>query len=348
MGDIMAGSGFMIYAVAGLAFLAIAGVGLVLTSGQGDAAKKRVKSIGAGTAPAQRRGGRVTDDGTKRRKKNDEMLDSLRKQEKERRQKQPPLTMEARLAHAGLEFPVAGFWIGSIVLGLVLGGLVFLSGFEGLTIKGVEVKNRYVLSGGLAFFGAFGFPRIVLKTLTGRRQTKLVNQFADGLDVIVRGVRSGLPLNECLRVIAKESPEPLRNEFAILADNLSVGAGLERSLAAFYKRVPLQEMNFFCIVLLIQSKAGGNLSEALGNLSTVIRQRKMMREKVKAMSSEAKASAGIIGVLPFAVAVMVYTTTPDYIMQLFITETGHVVLAMAAGMMSTGLAVMKKMINFDM
>ncbi len=344
----MAENSMLIYAVAGLAFLAIAGVGMALTSGQGDAAKKRAKSIGSGTNTSRQRGGRTVDEGAKRRKKNDEMLDSLRKQEKERRKKLPPLTMETRLQHAGLDFQPTAFWIGSLVIGLLLGGLVYQSGFEGLTIKGIVLKNRYVLSGGIAFFGAFGLPRLVLKFLTKKRQTKLVNQFADGLDVIVRGVKSGLPLNECLRVIAKESPDPLRVEFGILADNMAVGAGLERSLSAFYKRLPLQEMNFFCIVLLIQSKAGGNLSEALGNLSSVIRQRKMMREKVKAMSSEAKASAGIIGVLPFAVAVMVYMTTPDYIMQLFITETGHVVLFMAGGMMTVGILVMKKMINFDM
>ncbi|MGH1421373.1 MAG: type II secretion system F family protein [Hyphomonas sp.] len=344
----MAENSMLIYAVAGLAFLAIAGIGMALTSGQGDAAKKRAKSIGSGTTTTRQRGGRVVDENAKRRKKNDEMLDSLRKQEKERRKKLPPLTMEMRLQHAGLDITPMVFWIGSLVIGLVLGGGVYQSGFEGLTVKGIELKNRYVLAGGLAFFGAFGLPRVILSILTKKRQAKLVDQFADGLDVIVRGVKSGLPLNECLRVIAKESPDPLQTEFAILADNLAVGVGLERSLAAFYKRVPLQEMNFFCIVLMIQSKAGGNLSEALGNLSSVIRQRKMMREKVKAMSSEAKASAGIIGVLPFAVAVMVYMTTPDYIMQLFVTETGHVVLAMAAGMMTMGVAVMKKMINFDM
>lgn len=344
----MAENSMLIYAVAGLAFVAIAGVGMALTGGQGNSAKKRAKSIGSGTTSSRQRGGRTIDEGVKRRKKNDEMLDSLRKQEKERRKKIPPLTMEARLQHAGLDLAPMTFWIGSLVLGLVLGGAIFQSGFEGLTVKGIELKNRYVLTGGIAFFGAFGLPRVILKMMTNKRQTKLVNQFADGLDVIVRGVKSGLPLNECLRVIAKESPEPLRAEFAILADNLAIGAGLDRSLSAFYKRVPLQEMNFFCIVLMIQSKAGGNLSEALGNLSSVIRQRKLMREKVKAMSSEAKASAGIIGILPFAVAVMVYMTTPDYIMQLFVTETGHVVLAMAAGLMTTGIAVMKKMINFEM
>ena len=107
-------------------------------------------------------------------------------------------------------------------------------------------------------------------------------------------------------------------------------------------------VNFFSIVLMIQSKAGGNLSEALGNLSAVIRSRKMMREKVNALSSEAKASSFIIGSLPFAVGFMVFLTTPDYIMELFLTETGHVILALAAAMMGLGITVMRNMINFDM
>jgi tight adherence protein B len=176
----------------------------------------------------------------------------------------------------------------------------------------------------------------------------MVIQFADALDVIVRGVKTGLPLGECIRIIGKESPEPLKKEFLTFADNLAMGSGLERALAALYKRMPLQEVNFFAIVLAIQAKAGGNLSEALGNLSAVIRSRKMMREKVNALSSEAKASGFIIGSLPFAVGVMVFMTTPEYIMELFRTETGHVILAMAAGMMGAGITVMRNMINFDM
>ena len=194
----------------------------------------------------------------------------------------------------------------------------------------------------------FGFPRFMVNMLTTRRNKKMINQFADALDIIVRGVKSGLPLNECVRIIAKESPEPLRAEFAILADNLAMGAGMERSLNSFYKRVPLQEVNFFVIVLLIQSKAGGNLSEALNNLSNVIRSRKMMREKVKAMSSEAKASAMIIGSLPFVVGFLVYLTTPAYIMLLFTEEAGHLFIAIGVVLMTLGVLTMRKMINFDM
>lgn len=339
----------MIYGIAALAFIAIVGVGFAFTSGESESAKKRVKAIGEGaTVTGKGRNSKVMDESAKRRAKNQEMLSSLRKKEKENRTRQNPFAVKDRLALAGLEIPAFAFWIGSLLLGLMLAGAVYQSGFEGITVANVSIKNKNGLTGMVFIIGALGIPKVILNFLVKRRQGKMVNQFADALDIIVRGVKSGLPLNECIRVIAAESPEPLGHEFSVLADNLAVGAGLERSLSQFYKRAPLQEVNFFCIVLLIQAKSGGNLSEALGNLSNVIRQRKMMREKVKAMSSEAKASAGIIGVLPFAVGTMVYFVTPEYIMRLFNTDTGNTVLFFAACLMSFGIFVMKKMINFKM
>ncbi|MEE2923086.1 MAG: type II secretion system F family protein, partial [Pseudomonadota bacterium] len=312
----------IIYVIAGLAFLTIAGLGLALTGGQNDNARKRAKAIGSGGTGAGKRG-KVMDENAKRRQKTQEMLESMRKQDKERRKSIQPQNLKARLTQAGLDVPVSAFWIFSLILGMGLGGLVYVLGFDGLVISGISFKSRPALVGGAFFVGAFGLPRVLLGFLTNGRNKKMINQFADALDIIVRGVKSGLPLNESVRIISRESPEPLRTEFAMLSDNLAMGAGLERSLGTFYKRVPLQEVNFFMIVLMIQSKAGGNLSEALGNLSSVIRARKMMREKVKAMSSEAKASAMIIGALPFVVGFLTYMTTPAYVMQLFTTDTGH-------------------------
>jgi tight adherence protein B len=179
------------------------------------------------------------------------------------------------------------------------------------------------------------------------RQKKFVEQFADALDVIVRGVKSGLPLNECLRVIARESPQPLGAEFQNVCDALAMGVTLEQALQRLYQRMPIQEVNFFAIVLAIQQKAGGNLSEALGNLSAVLRSRKLLREKIKALSSEAKASAMIIGALPICVMVMVYMTTPAYIMSLFTSDLGHLILLIAAGLMGAGIYIMRSMINFN-
>ena len=338
---------FLPYIVAALAFFAIVGLGLVLTGDRDDAARKRARTIGAGRG-GNAKGGKVQDENARRRAKTQEMLEGLRRQDKERRRNDPMRNIGSKLTQAGLEIPVPMFWVISVICGLACAGVVYISGAEGLVINGMNLKSRPVLLAGAFFGGTLGIPQFVLGFLIKGRHTKMVNQFADALDIIVRGVKSGLPLNECIRVIARESPEPLRKEFMTFADNLAMGAGLDRSLAALYKRMPLQEINFFSIVLMIQAKAGGNLSEALGNLSAVIRSRKMMREKVKALSSEAKASAMIIGCLPFAVGLMVFATTPDYIMELFRTETGHVILVMAAGLMGTGITVMRNMINFDM
>lgn len=333
--------------IAVLAFLAIVGIGLVLTGGQDDAARKRARSISGRSAPSKL-SGKGADENARRRAKTQEMLDNLRKQDKERRRNNPMRDVGSKITQAGLQIPVPMFWMISLVSGVVCAGIVYISGADGLTLGGIAFKSRPVLIGAGFAAGTLGLPQFILNMMIKRRHAKMVNQFADALDIIVRGVKSGLPLNECIRVIARESPEPLRAEFETFADNLAMGTGLERALAALYKRMPLQEVNFFAIVLQIQAKAGGNLSEALGNLSSVIRSRKMMREKVKALSSEAKASAMIIGCLPFAVGLMVFFTTPDYILELFRTETGHVILAMAAGMMFTGITVMRNMINFDM
>ena len=338
-----------IYAIAALAFLAIAGIGFALIGGDNGSAGKRARAIGAGESGATRKGrGKALDEAAKRRQKTQELLENLRKRDKERRKSVGAHDIRSKLDQAGLDMSVSTFWLASLVVGAILGVLVYLSGMDGLTISGISFKSQPALVGAAAFVGTLGVPRLILGFITKRRHKKLINQFADALDIIVRGVKSGLPLNECVRIIALESPEPLSSEFMTLADNLSMGAGIERALNQFYKRIPLPEVNFFVIVLLIQSKSGGNLSEALGNLSGVIRSRKMMREKIKAMSSEAKASAMIIGSLPFAVGMLVYVTTPSYMLELFRTDTGHVILAMGATLMGMGIMVMRNMINFEM
>lgn len=172
-------------------------------------------------------------------------------------------------------------------------------------------------------------------------------QFADAIDLVVRGVKSGLPLNDCLRSIAKETSPPMSVEFQHIYDDLKMGTSQDRALAKFFERVPLPEINFFVIVLAIQKKSGGNLSEALGNLSTVIRSRRLMREKVKALASEALASATIIACLPFLVGGLVFLTSPGYIMLLFTDPMGHLLLMIGACMFSMGIWVMRKMMSFD-
>ena len=160
-------------------------------------------------------------------------------------------------------------------------------------------------------------------------------------------MKAGLPINDCLKIIAKESAEPVRTEFADLVDGQAVGVTVEQGLQRVYERMPLSEVNFFMIVLAIQQKSGGNLSEALGNLANVLRERKKMRAKIQAMSQEAKASAGIIGALPPGVMILIYLTSPDYMSLLFTTTAGNMVIVGGLMWMGIGILVMKKMINFN-
>lgn len=342
----MENTDLLIFGIAGLAFLAIAGVGFAFAGNGEPTAAKRARQLQE-RGKSGGRTGRKRDEQAKRRQQTQQMLANLRNENEAKRRSIMPRDIGTRLEQAGLPIPVSTFWIISAVMGVGIATLAFMSGADGLTVSGIELRSRIgvVLAAGIA--GFLGLPRWLLGMLAKRRNGKLTNQFADAIDIIVRGVKSGLPLNECLQIIGRESPEPLGQEFRNLSDNIRMGNTIEQALNKFYRRVPLNEVNFFVIVLNIQSKTGGNLSEALGNLSNIIRARRMMREKVKAMSSEAKASAFIIGSLPFAVGSMVYMTTPSYVMELFIKPTGHFILAIAGFLMFCGIMVMRRMINFD-
>jgi tight adherence protein B len=200
---------------------------------------------------------------------------------------------------------------------------------------------------GLAFAAGFGLPRWLLGFLKKRREAKFLSALPDAVDVIVRGIKAGLPLFESIKVVAADTPEPLKSEFNAIIETQAIGIPLGEACARLYDRMPLPEANFFGIVISIQQKSGGNLSEALGNLSKVLRDRKKMAEKIQAMSMEAKASAAIIGSLPPIVMLLVYLSTPDYISLLWTHPTGRLMLAGCVLWMSAGIFVMKKMINFD-
>ncbi len=339
----------LFYVIGGLAFLVVAGLGIAFSGSTGtEKAARRAKQLGAGEGSTTSKRLNKNDPNSVRRKQTQQMLKKLRERDEQRRKSLVANDIESRLNQAGLSMSPSSFWVMSAIMAAVAAALIWYTGAEGPPpIMGVEIKSRPGMIIIAAIAGGIGLPRWILGFLAKGRNKKMVHQFGDGIDIIVRGVKSGLPLTECLRIIAKESPAPLGPEFQLLTDNMQMGMTTDRALQQFYKRVPLPEVNFFVIVLSIQSKAGGNLSEALGNLSAVIRARRMMREKIKALSSEAKASAMIIGCLPPAVTVMVYLTTPEYIMELFITPTGHMILGMAFILMATGITIIRKMINFD-
>ena len=253
----------------------------------------------------------------------------------ERHKKSKSAPLSVRIAQAGLSWTKRQFAFISAGMGLAT---FLLSLFFGTGL---------IIAAAIGFAGAFGVPRWLLSYLKKRRERKFLDGFPDAVDVIVRGVKAGLPLLDCIKMIATEAPEPLKSEFRVILETQAIGMPLGEACGKLYERTPLPEANFFGIVVAIQQKAGGNLSEALGNLSRVLRDRKKMKAKIQAMSQEAKASAGIIGALPIAVMTLVYLTSPQYISLLFTTSIGHMMLAASAVWMATGVMVMKKMINFD-
>ena len=271
---------------------------------------------------------------SKRRKSVQESLKDLEKKQQEQTRR-IATTLKARLMQAGLSITPAKFYVFSAIFGLFAFVLTLVAG-AGLLI-----------SLGVAFIMGAGLPRWLVGFLVKRRMNKFLEEFPNSLDVMVRSIKSGLPLTDALRLIAAEGQEPVKTEFRKVVESQQVGLSVPDACARMFTNIPLQEVNFFSIVIAIQSQAGGNLSEALGNLSRVLRERRKMRAKVSALSMEAKASAAIIGALPFIVTLLVYLTSPEYIMILFQDPRGHLILGISGVWMSIGILVMRNMINFD-
>ena len=318
-------------ALAFLAATALGGVAWVfiypLLSGERKAESRRA-SIARSDAPARQ--------AEKTQRSRREQVEGSLKELDARRKKDKSISLTMRLAQAGLgSWTPQKFWIASGVAGMV--GFV-LAFFVGGSLPGAAV---------MAFATGLGLPRWVLGFLKKRREKAFLRALPDAVDVIVRGIKAGLPLFESIKVVAADSPEPLKSEFLAIIETQTIGMPLGEACARLFERMPLPEANFFGIVVAIQQKSGGNLSEALGNLSKVLRDRKKMGEKIQAMSTEAKASAGIIGSLPPIVMLLVYLSTPEYIALLWTHPTGQFMLVCCVAWMTLGILVMKKMINFD-
>jgi tight adherence protein B len=264
-----------------------------------------------------------------------EQVEGSLKELEARRRKERKIPLSSRLTQAGLGWSTQKFMIVSGILAAVCFAMTMV--FGGGLIGAV----------GLAFAAGFGLPRWVLGFLKKRREKAFLRALPDAVDVIVRGIKAGLPLFESIKVVAADSPEPLKSEFLAIIETQAIGMPLGDACVRLFDRMPVPEANFFGIVIAIQQKSGGNLSEALGNLSKVLRDRKKMAEKIQAMSMEAKASAGIIGSLPPIVMLLVYLSTPDYMSLLWTHPTGQLMLVGCLVWMSIGVFVMKKMINFD-
>jgi len=314
-----------------LVALAIGGVAWVFVypflSGERNAAQ-RMANVARAEPVAQR----PTRAAQKSRR---EQVEGTLKQLEARKKTAKRVPLSVRLVQAGLNWSTRRFMVIAGALGVAV------------LIVAVFVGAGLLPAVALAFAAGGGLPFWTLSFLKKRREARFLATFPDAVDVIVRGIKAGLPLLDSLKLIATEAEEPVRSEFRSIIETQTIGIPIGEACLKLYEHMPLPEANFFGIVISIQQRAGGNLSEALGNLSRVLRDRKKMKAKIQAMSMEAKASATIIGALPIAVMILVYVTSPQYISLLWTEPLGRMMIAGSAVWMSVGIFVMRKMINFD-
>jgi tight adherence protein B len=296
-----------------------------ILSGERQAEKRRESVTQSEPVKRQGRGNQKS-----RREQVEETLKDL-----ESKQKNQKLSLQQRIQQAGLTWSKRQYMLISAGMGVAAFAMILFTGLGMLAALG------------FGFAAGFGVPYWLLGYLKNRREKLFLKSFPDAVDVIVRGIKAGLPLLDSLRMIANEGQEPVKSEFKAIMETQAIGMPLGEACQKLYENMPLPEANFFGIVISIQTKAGGNLSEALGNLSKVLRDRKKMKAKIQAMSMEAKASAGIIGSLPPAVMGIVWITSPNYIELLWTHPTGQLMMLGSVCWMFMGCMVMRKMINFD-
>jgi tight adherence protein B len=321
---------FVVFAALAVGGLAI---GILFPYFNGEAeVRSRAKKVASGNLASNKSKTASKDKSAQRSRRIQETLKEFEEAEKKRRKK---LTIRQRIHQAGLDLSMNAFIMASVIVGVVLllasligGAPIFVAAVAGVV-------------------GALGLPRWVLNYLARRRRETFLHDFADAIDVMVRGIKAGLPVSDALKVIARETPAPVGPEFAEVVEGQRVGITIDQGLERMYDRMPLAEVNFLAIVMAIQAKTGGNLAEALGNLSKVLRDRKKMKQKIQSVSQEAKASAMIIGSLPFVIAGGMMVLNPTYLMPLWETKLGNVMLMGSAIWMGIGVLVMRKMINFD-
>lgn len=324
-----------------LAMVALAVGGFVLavflpvfTQGQSEARLKNVvENRRQGSSYDQSAAGRLPEVSRESRRK--QVQQSLKLAEAREKGRKKRVTLRMLIAQSGAGISVWTFWVYSTVLGAAVSAIAYLAGLPWYV---------YALCG---FVGVLGLPRWVLGYLRKRRQEKFLSELPDALDIMVRGLRSGLPLSDALKVIASETAPPIGPEFNEVVDGQRVGITIDQGLERMFERMPLQEVNFLAIVLSIQSKTGGNLTESLSNLSKVLRDRRKMKSKIRAVSQEAKSSATIIGSLPFLIAGALSLLNPDYLVPLIDTQAGNILLGICAVLMVSGILVMRKMIDFE-
>ncbi len=328
--------------IALLAAFGIGGIAYALIMLRFDKEEEQRLKMVVGDTSAQKKSGFMQKlfDGTKedRRRKLEQTLREM--QDKQQKKKQR-ITLRQRLQRAGLQTSEQQFYMLALGLGAIMGiiGMALGSAMGGMQIG-------IMIGAALFVIGALGLPFWLLGFLTRRRMNQFLMLLPDAVELMVRGLRSGLPATDAMRTIAEEIPDPVGPEFREVVEGQKLGIPMDQGLERMYERVPLPEVNFLSIAIAIQKETGGNLSEALENLSTVLRARKAMKLKVKAITQEAKVSAYIVGSLPILLAGGIMYLNPDHMEKFFNTSTGNLMGLFAIGLMGTGILIMRKMINF--
>ena len=246
-----------------------------------------------------------------------------------------PALLRKRLEQTGKKWTLGKYALTSIGIIVVVAA--------GLMIRGAP----FLLALFVALFVGIGLPHFIVGKMITRRVAKFTSNFPDAIELMVRGLRSGLPITETLGIVASEVPGPVGIEFRAVSDKMKIGRTMEVALQETADRLGTAEFQFFVITLAIQRETGGNLAETLSNLADVLRKRSMMKLKIRAMSSESKASAYIVGSLPFIVFILVYMVNPVYMANFFVDQ--RLIVAGIGGMvwMGIGVFIMAKMVNFE-
>lgn len=252
-----------------------------------------------------------------------------------------PEKMALRLRQTGKKWTLSNYMAICCGIAILLMGLTLL--------QGMPILLSLLLGLGVGF----GIPHMVVGSMIGKRVAKFNSRFPDAIDLLVRGLRSGLPVAETLQAVSTEIPGPIGVEFKQVIERIRIGKSMEAALQETADVLGTPEFQFFCITLAIQRETGGNLAETLANLSEVLRKRAQMKLKIKAMSSEAKASAWIVGALPFLVFALVYVMNPSYLAAFFPWSgelyDERVMITGLGGLtwMAIGVFIMAKMVNFE-
>ena len=325
--------GILLFLVAGAVFLSMVALtfSLILPQIKARANLRQRISVASGNVSAAEVTRGIGGDSSRRR----DIQSRLRQLEDAKTKKSFAVKLRETLRQAGLRLTLRNYFLLCTAFSVVAAILYKMTGYHLVGIVPVSITV------------GFGLPRYVLFYLTKRRVNKFTKEFANAVDIIVRGIKSGLPVSECLKIIATESPEPVAGLFLEIVESQNLGLTLEASLERAQEQIKTPELQFFTIVLIIQGQTGGNLADTLANLSGILRDRKKMADKVKSLSSEAKSSAGIIGSLPFLMTGLLYLVNPEYLTPLFTADLGKIMIAGGLVWMSAGIFIMKQMINFE-